>query len=186
MLCQRVRKSSLPGKAGGFRGGQDTVERHAGVDVVMEKIDQWEQAIPSRERETGAAGVMEGPGESSPRSGVRRGGAPRQTQCITLGRLAPRHFALRRRSRCPRLRTARRRAAREGCRWRERPFLSAGAPPEGVAFGRSTSTPSSARRASSSLVKSLATIFKARSDRDCLYQSLRQRTCRSRRKSVKL
>ena len=46
MLCQRVRKSSLPGKAGGFRGGQDTIERHAGLDVVMEKIDQWEQEDP--------------------------------------------------------------------------------------------------------------------------------------------
>ena len=62
---------------------------------------------PSRprswEREKGAAGVMEGPGERSPRSGVRRAGAPRQPQCITLGRLAPRHYALRRRPRCPRL-----------------------------------------------------------------------------------
>ena len=84
-----------------FQGGQDTIERHAGLDVVMEKIDPWEQAIPSRERETAAAEVMEGPGESSPRSGVRRGRAPRQPQCITLGRLAPRHFALRRRPRCP-------------------------------------------------------------------------------------
>ena len=84
-----------------FQGGQDTIERHAGLDVVMEKIDQWKWAIPSRERETGTAGVMEGPGESSPRSGVRRGRAPRQPQCHTLGRLAPRHFALRRRPRCP-------------------------------------------------------------------------------------
>ena len=60
-------------------------------------------ATPAWERETGAAGVMEGPGERSPRSGVRRGGAPRQPQCTTLGRLAPRHYALRRRPRCPRL-----------------------------------------------------------------------------------
>ena len=67
----------------------------------MEKIVQWEQAIPSRERETAAAGVMEGPGESSPRSGVRRGRAPRQPQCHTLGRLAPLYYALRRRPRCP-------------------------------------------------------------------------------------
>ena len=86
-----------------FQGDQDTIERHAGLDVVMEKIDQWEQAIPSREREPAAAGVMEGPGESSPRSGVRRGGAPRQPQCMTLGRLAPLYYALRRRPRCPRL-----------------------------------------------------------------------------------
>ena len=70
-------------------------------------------ANPSREREKGAAGVMGGPGESSPRSGVRRGGAPRQPQCITLGRLAPRHYALRRRPRCPRLA---RRTAWEGHR----------------------------------------------------------------------
>ena len=40
LLCQGVRKSSLPGKARGFRG-QDTVERHDGLDVVMKKIDQW-------------------------------------------------------------------------------------------------------------------------------------------------
>ena len=64
-------------------------------------------SAPSRsrswEREKGAAGVMEGPGERSPRSGVRRGGAPRQPQCITLGRLAPRHYAVRCRPRCPRL-----------------------------------------------------------------------------------
>ena len=37
LVCQRVRKSSLAGKARGFRG-QDTVERHDGLDVVMEKI----------------------------------------------------------------------------------------------------------------------------------------------------
>ena len=41
LVCQGVRKSSLPGKAGGF-GVQDTVERHAGLDVAMEKIFQWE------------------------------------------------------------------------------------------------------------------------------------------------
>ena len=35
-----------PAKARGFRG-QDTVERHAGLDVVMEKIDQWEQENPA-------------------------------------------------------------------------------------------------------------------------------------------
>ena len=49
----------------------------------------------------GSGGVMEGPGESSPRSGFEGAGAPRQPQCITLGRLAPRHYALRRRPRCP-------------------------------------------------------------------------------------
>jgi hypothetical protein len=26
-----------------IQGGQDTVERHAGLDVAMEKIVQWEQ-----------------------------------------------------------------------------------------------------------------------------------------------
>ena len=35
LLCQRVRKSSLPGKARGFRVQEDTVKRHAGLDVVM-------------------------------------------------------------------------------------------------------------------------------------------------------
>ena len=29
-----------------IHGGQDTVERHGGLDVVMEKIDQWEQEDP--------------------------------------------------------------------------------------------------------------------------------------------
>ncbi len=55
------------------------------------------------EGEGTAAGVMEGPGESSPRRGFEGAGAPRQPQCITLGRLAPRHYAVRRRPRCPRL-----------------------------------------------------------------------------------
>ena len=41
-----MRKSSLPGKAQGFRG-QDTVERHDGLGVVMEKIVQWEQENPA-------------------------------------------------------------------------------------------------------------------------------------------
>ena len=35
-----------PGKARGFRG-QDTVERDGGLDVVMEKIIQWEQTNPA-------------------------------------------------------------------------------------------------------------------------------------------
>ncbi len=30
-----------------IQGGQDTIERHAGLDVVMEKIDQWEQEKPT-------------------------------------------------------------------------------------------------------------------------------------------
>ena len=33
-----------------IQGGQDTIERHAGLDVVMEKIVQWEQAIPGLQR----------------------------------------------------------------------------------------------------------------------------------------
>ena len=37
--------SCLPGKAGGFRG-QDTVERHDGLSVVMEKIVQRDQENP--------------------------------------------------------------------------------------------------------------------------------------------
>ena len=52
LVCQGLRKSSLPGKAGGFRVQEDTVERHGGLDVVMEKIDQREQETPtSNERE---------------------------------------------------------------------------------------------------------------------------------------
>ena len=49
MLCyasQGVRKSSVPGKAPGFRG-QDTVERHGGLNVVMEKIVQREPENPA-------------------------------------------------------------------------------------------------------------------------------------------
>ena len=42
-----MRKSSLPGKARGFRVQEDTVERHASLDVVMEKIVQWEQENPA-------------------------------------------------------------------------------------------------------------------------------------------
>ena len=39
LACQAPGNGSLPGKARGFRG-QDTVERHGGFDVVMEKIVQ--------------------------------------------------------------------------------------------------------------------------------------------------
>ena len=46
LVCQGPGNRSLPGKAHGFRG-QDTVERHDGLSVVMEKIDQWEQENPA-------------------------------------------------------------------------------------------------------------------------------------------
>ena len=69
---------------------------------------------PSREREKGAARVMGGPGERSPRSGFEGAGAPRQPQCITLGRLAPRHYAVRRRPRCPASHGVAARRARRG------------------------------------------------------------------------
>jgi hypothetical protein len=36
-------ESSLTGKARGFRVQEDTVERHDGLSVVMEKIVQWAQ-----------------------------------------------------------------------------------------------------------------------------------------------
>ena len=70
--------------------------------------------------------MMEGPGESSHRSGVRRGGAPRQRQCITLGRLAPRHYAVRRRPRCPRPVQVERRLAETELRPRPRAARSSG------------------------------------------------------------
>ena len=56
---------------------------------------------PSWEREKGAAGVMGGQRGVPPGRGFEGAGAPRQPQCITLGRLAPRHYAVRRRPRCP-------------------------------------------------------------------------------------
>ena len=149
-------------------GGQDTVERHGGFDVVMEKIVLWKQKNPasngstisvsggqgggvgptrhpkspggaqgwrvtsppnaflseggalgvvveaspsllapsrprSWEREEGSGGGDGGARGALPPVGVRRGRSPRQPQCITLGRLAPRHYAVRRRPRCPRL-----------------------------------------------------------------------------------
>ncbi len=46
LACQGPGNRSLPGKARGFRV-QDTVERHGGVDVVKEKIVQWEQENPA-------------------------------------------------------------------------------------------------------------------------------------------
>ena len=64
----------------------------------------------------GSGGGDGGLGERSLRWGFEGAGAPRQPQCTTLGRLAPRHYAVRRRPRCPHLA---RRAAREGCRWRD-------------------------------------------------------------------
>jgi len=46
LACQGPENPSLPGKARGFRG-QDTVERHGGFDVVMEKIVHQEQENPA-------------------------------------------------------------------------------------------------------------------------------------------
>ena len=46
MACQPPGNGSPPGKAQGFRG-QDTVERHDGLDVIMEKVLQWEQENPA-------------------------------------------------------------------------------------------------------------------------------------------
>ena len=51
----------------------------------------------------GSGGGDGGQGGVAPGRGFEGAGAPRQPQCRTLGRLAPRHFALRRRPRCPRL-----------------------------------------------------------------------------------
>ena len=45
--------------------------------------------------------MMGGAGGVPPGRGFEGAGAPRQPQCITLGRLAPRHYAVRRRPRCP-------------------------------------------------------------------------------------
>ena len=77
LLCQGVRKSSLPGKARGFRGGR--IPSNASPSLLA----------PSRprswEREKGAAGVMEGPGERSPRSGVRRGRSPSPAPMYYIG-----------------------------------------------------------------------------------------------------
>ena len=42
--CQGVRKSSLPGKARGFRG-QDTVERHDGLGVILKKTDHLREVV---------------------------------------------------------------------------------------------------------------------------------------------
>ena len=47
LVFQGVRKSSLPGQTRGFRVQEDTAERHDGLSVVMEKIDQWEQENPA-------------------------------------------------------------------------------------------------------------------------------------------
>ena len=68
LVCQGVRKSSLPGKARGFRGGRTPSNASPSL-LAPSRPRSWE-------REKGAAGVMEGPGESSPRSGVRRGRSP--------------------------------------------------------------------------------------------------------------
>ena len=42
LACQVPGSGSLPGKARGFRG-RKTVEGHGSLNVVMEKIDHWEQ-----------------------------------------------------------------------------------------------------------------------------------------------
>ena len=47
LVCQGVRKSSLPGKSRGFRVQEGTAERHANLDVVTEKIVQREKESPA-------------------------------------------------------------------------------------------------------------------------------------------
>ena len=74
---------------------------------------------PSWEREKGAAGVMGGQGRAPPGRGSKGPEPLASPQCITLGSLAPRHLAVRRRRRASPPRTARRSAVREGCRWRD-------------------------------------------------------------------
>ena len=53
---------------------------------------------PPKHRDGGSGGVPPG-------SGFEGAGAPRQPQCMTLGRLAPLYYALRHRPRCPPLAT---------------------------------------------------------------------------------
>ena len=89
------------------------------IDVPGPRWREFQPRPRSWQREKGVAGVMEGPGESPPGRGFEGAGAPRQPQRIILGRLAPRHYAVRRRPRCPRL--ARRGVAphERGREWRE-------------------------------------------------------------------
>ncbi len=56
VACQRTGYGSPPGKAQGFRG-QDTVERHDGLDIVMEKVLQWEAEIVDPSCSGGGCGV---------------------------------------------------------------------------------------------------------------------------------
>ena len=48
MLCyaRGLEIAACPRQSWRIRG-EDTVERHGGLDVVMEKIDQWEQENPA-------------------------------------------------------------------------------------------------------------------------------------------
>ncbi len=86
-LCRNPRgKSVNPLSNAGFRGSPD----HSSEGSVKGEGE-------------GSGGGDGGPVESFPGRGFEGAGAPRQPQCITLGRLAPRHYALRRRPRCPRL-----------------------------------------------------------------------------------
>ena len=68
LVCQGVRKSSLPGKARGFKGGRTPSNASPSL-LAPSRPRSWE-------REKGAAGMMEGPGESSPRSGGSKGPEP--------------------------------------------------------------------------------------------------------------
>ncbi len=70
--------------------------------VPVIPVIQQRPLFLSLERGEGG-GVFGGPGGTPPGRGFEGAGAPRQPQCITLGRLAPRHYAVRRRPRCPRL-----------------------------------------------------------------------------------
>ena len=92
--CQGLGNGSLPGIARGFRGSGHRrtlprrFSRHRGLGHGRGR----------RERR----GWWRGQGRALPGRGFEGAGAPRQPQCMTLGRLAPRHYAVRRRPRCAR------------------------------------------------------------------------------------
>ena len=99
-----------PKSPGGAQGWRVTSTTPTLFSQRAEPSPLWSNASPSFLRAIEASVMGEGEGGGGGDGGARgefspvggsKGRSPRQPQCMTLGRLAPRHYAVRRRPRCP-------------------------------------------------------------------------------------
>ena len=66
----------------------------SGLSRISGSWESWRLSPMARASDNSTAGVMGGHGRVLLGRGFEGVGAPRQPQCITLGRLAPRHYAV--------------------------------------------------------------------------------------------